>query len=213
MTKRNISMAVIRRLPKYHRYLSEMMERGIDRISSKELSEIIGFSASQIRQDFNNFGEFGQQGYGYNVQDLYREITTIIGLDQTYKVIIVGAGNLGGALANYGFQNLGFDIISLFDNDSKKIGKKVSDIEIRDINILETYMSKNPVDIAIITTPVQIAQDIADRLIISGVRSIWNFTPNDLIVPEDLIVENVHLVDSLMTVAYLLNEDKHGAVS
>lgn len=212
MTKRDISMAVIRRLPKYHRYLSEMIERGVDRISSKELSDIIGFSASQIRQDFNNFGEFGQQGYGYNVQDLFREINTIIGLDQTYTVIIVGAGNLGGALANYGFQHLGFDIISLFDNDPKKIGKKLSDIEIRDINILETYLSQNEVDIAVITTPVQIAQDIADRLIISGVKSIWNFTPNDLVVPEDLIVENVHLVDSLMTVAYLLNE-AHGSVS
>ncbi|HHT20720.1 MAG TPA: redox-sensing transcriptional repressor Rex [Tissierellia bacterium] len=212
MTKRDISMAVIRRLPKYHRYLSEMMERGVDRISSKELSEIIGFSASQIRQDFNNFGEFGQQGYGYNVQDLFREINTIIGLDHTYSVIIIGAGNLGGALANYGFQALGFDIISLFDNDPKKIGKSLSDVEIRDINILETYMSQQPIDIAIITTPVHVAQDIADRLIISGVRSIWNFTPKDLVVPEDLIVENVHMVDSLMTVAYLLNE-ADGAVS
>lgn len=212
MTKRDISMAVIRRLPKYHRYLSEMMERGVDRISSKELSDIIGFSASQIRQDFNNFGEFGQQGYGYNVQDLFREINTIIGLDHTYSVIIIGSGNLGGALANYGFQSLGFDIISLFDNDPKKIGKKLSDVEIRDINILETYMSQNKVDIAIITTPVTVAQDIADRLIISGARSIWNFTPKDLVVPEDLIVENVHLVDSLMTVAYLLNES-NGSVS
>lgn len=212
MTKRDISMAVIRRLPKYHRYLSEMMERGVDRISSKELSEIIGFSASQIRQDFNNFGEFGQQGYGYNVQDLFREINTIIGLDHTYSVIIIGAGNLGEALANYGFQALGFDIISLFDNDPKKIGKSLSDVEIRDINILETYMSQQPIDIAIITTPVHVAQDIADRLIISGVRSIWNFTPKDLVVPEDLIVENVHMVDSLMTVAYLLNE-ADGAVS
>ena len=212
MTKRDISMAVIRRLPKYHRYLSEMMERGVDRISSKELSEIIGFSASQIRQDFNNFGEFGQQGYGYNVQDLFREINTIIGLDHTYSVIIIGAGNLGGALANYGFQALGFDIISLFDNDPKKIGKSLSDVEIRDINILETYMSQQPIDIAIITTPVHVAQDIADRLIISGVRSIWNFTPKDLVVPEDLIVENVHMVESLMTGAYLLNE-ADGAVS
>ena len=212
MTKRDISMAVIRRLPKYHRYLSEMMERGVDRISSKELSDIIGFSASQIRQDFNNFGEFGQQGYGYNVQDLFREINTIIGLDNTYSVIIIGAGNLGGALANYGFQHLGFDIISLFDNDPKKIGKKLSGIEIRDINILETYMSERQIDIAIVTTPVSVAQDIADRLIISGARSIWNFTPKDLVVPEDLIVENVHLVDSLMTVAYLLNE-ADGAVS
>lgn len=212
MTKRDISMAVIRRLPKYHRYLSEMMERGVDRISSKELSEIIGFSASQIRQDFNNFGEFGQQGYGYNVQDLFREINTIIGLDHTYSVIIIGAGNLGGALANYGFQALGFDIISMFDNDPKKIGKKLSEVEIRDINILETYMSHHPIDIAIITTPVSVAQDIADRLIISGAKSIWNFTPKDLVVPEDLIVENVHMVDSLMTVAYLLNES-NGSVS
>lgn len=212
MTKRDISMAVIRRLPKYHRYLSEMMERGVDRISSKELSEIIGFSASQIRQDFNNFGEFGQQGYGYNVNDLYLEINSIIGLDRTYSVIIIGAGNMGGALANYGFQALGFEILSIFDNDPKKIGKQLCGVDIRDVNILETYMSQNKIDIAVITTPVTVAQDIADRLIISGITSIWNFTPRDLVAPEDLIVENVHLVDSLMTVAYLLNES-NGSVS
>lgn len=206
MAKRDISMAVIRRLPKYHRYLTEMLEKGNDRISSKELSEIIGFSASQIRQDFNNFGEFGQQGYGYNVQDLHNEISSIIGLDRTYHMIIIGAGNLGGALANYGFHHLGFEISSLFDNDEHKIGHKMGGIEIRDINILETYMSKNPVDIAVITTPVQFAQDVADRLIISGAKSIWNFTPVDIVVPEDMILENVHLVDSLMTLAYLLNE-------
>ncbi len=200
-----ISMAVVRRLPKYHRYLYDMMKDGIKRTSSRELSEIIGFSASQIRQDFNNFGEFGQQGYGYNVEDLYNEISNIIGLDKKYSMMIIGAGNMGQALIKFGFDKIGFDIKAVMDNDKEKIGKDIGDVKVIDINILETYLSKNKIDIAVLCVPATVAQDVADRLIISGVRSIWNFTPIDLTVPDDMVVENVHLVDSLMTVAYLLN--------
>lgn len=203
---KNISMAVIRRLPKYHRCLNDMLERGIHRISSKDLSDVIGFSASQIRQDFNNFGAFGQQGYGYNVEELFNEISEIIGLSKQYRMIIIGAGNLGGALANYGFDKLGFHVDALFDNNPDKIGKKLAGIDILDINILETYMTKNPVDIAVIAIPASIAQNIADRLSISRAKSIWNFAPTDISVPEDIKLESVHLVDSLMTLAYLLND-------
>ncbi|NLY72461.1 MAG: redox-sensing transcriptional repressor Rex [Tissierellia bacterium] len=203
---KNISMAVIRRLPKYHRCLNDMLERGIHRISSKDLSDVIGFSASQIRQDFNNFGAFGQQGYGYNVEELFNEISEIIGLSKQYRMIIIGAGNLGGALANYGFDKLGFHVDALFDNNPEKIGKKLAGIDILDINILETYMTKNPVDIAVIATPASIAQNVADRLSISRAKSIWNFAPTDISVPEDIKLESVHLVDSLMTLAYLLND-------
>ncbi|MDI9472414.1 MAG: redox-sensing transcriptional repressor Rex [Tissierellia bacterium] len=206
MNRSNISMAVIRRLPKYHRCLSDMIDKGIERISSKELSETIGFSASQIRQDFNNFGKFGQQGYGYNVKDLLEAISGIIGLQHTYHLIVLGAGNLGEALVNFGFDKLGFQVDALFDNDPEKIGRIIHGVEVIDINILETYMSKNPVDIAVITTPGKVAQKIADRVAISGARSIWNFAPVDLIVPDDVVVEDVHLVDNLMTLTYLLNE-------
>ncbi len=206
MNRSNISMAVIRRLPKYHRCLSDMIDKGIERISSKELSETIGFSASQIRQDFNNFGKFGQQGYGYNVKDLLEAISGIIGLQHTYHLIVLGAGNLGEALVNFGFDKLGFQVDALFDNDPEKIGRMIHGVEVIDINILETYMSKNPVDIAVITTPGKVAQKIADRVAISGARSIWNFAPVDLIVPDDVVVEDVHLVDNLMTLTYLLNE-------
>jgi redox-sensing transcriptional repressor len=206
MNRSNISMAVIRRLPKYHRCLSDMIDKGIERISSKELSETIGFSASQIRQDFNNFGKFGQQGYGYNVKDLLEAISGIIGLQHTYHLIVLGAGNLGEALVKFGFDKLGFQVDALFDNDPEKIGRIIHGVEVIDINILETYMSKNPVDIAVITTPGKVAQKIADRVAISGARSIWNFAPVDLLVPDDVVVEDVHLVDNLMTLTYLLNE-------
>ncbi len=205
MSDKAISMAVVRRLPKYHRYLYDMMKAGEKRTSSRELSEIIGFSASQIRQDLNNFGEFGQQGYGYNVEDLYNEISKIIGLDKKYNMVIVGAGNLGQAIIKFGFDKIGFEIKGALDNDEKKIGKKFGGVEVIDVDILETYLSKNKIDIAALCVPHDVAQNLADRLFISGVRSIWNFTPIDLVVPDDLVVENVHLVDSLMTIAYLLN--------
>ncbi len=204
--KNKISMAVIRRLPKYYRYLKEMIDKGVDRTSSRELSEIIGFSASQIRQDFNNFGEFGQQGYGYNVKALHGEIVKIIGLDKEYNMIVIGCGNLARALINYGFGDVGFTIQALFDNDPAKIGTEFHGVEILDTNILETYLSKNDIDTAILCVPGKNAQGIADRLMVCGLKSIWNFSPVDLRAPEEVTVENVHLVDSLMTITYLINK-------
>jgi redox-sensing transcriptional repressor len=200
-------MAVIRRLPKYYRYLRDLLDRDIYRISSKELSEIIGFTASQIRQDLNNFGGFGQQGYGYNVEELYNEIGKILGIDRGYNTIIVGAGNLGQAIANYsGFQKSGFKIKALFEANPRLIGLKIRDLEIFDIDDIEEYIKNNDIKIAVICTPKERAQDIADRLFESGISGIWNFAPVDLVSPENVVVENVHLTESLFTLSYLLNE-------
>jgi redox-sensing transcriptional repressor len=205
--KRTISMAVIRRLPKYHRYLGDLMRNDVDRISSKELGERIGFTASQIRQDLNCFGDFGQQGYGYNVKELYTQISNILGLSRGYKIIIVGAGNIGQALANYSnFEKFGFDIDAIFDTNPKLIGIKIRDIEIRDIDTLEGYLKNNDVAIAILSVPGKVAQNIADLLAKNNIKGIMNFAPVDLISPEDVIVENVHLIDSLLTLTCLLNE-------
>jgi len=203
----NISMAVIRRLPKYHRYLKDLLDKEVYRISSKELSKLIGFTASQIRQDLNCFGGFGQQGYGYNVEELYNEISRILGLDKTYKIIIIGAGNLGQAIANYtSFDKSGFELLALFDVNPKVIGMKIRDIPFRDADELEQFTLENKVDIAVISTPKEIAQSVVERLNTENVKAIWNFAPTDLKVPEDLIVENVHLSESLYTLSYLLNE-------
>jgi len=206
----NISMAVIRRLPKYHRYLKELLEKDVKRISSKELSEIIGFTASQIRQDLNNFGGFGQQGYGYNVEELHNEIGNILGLYNTYKLIIVGAGNLGQALAGYtNFLRYGFEVVAMFDINPKLIGLKIRDVEIFDMDYLHDYVSNHKIDIAIISTNKENAQVAADSVIKAGIKGIWNFAPTDLKVPDDVIVENVHLIESLLTLTYLYN-DKYG---
>lgn len=207
--KRQISMAVVRRLPKYHRYLFELIQNDVDRISSKELSERIGFTASQIRQDLNNFGDFGQQGYGYNVKDLYNEIGNILGLNKEYKTVIVGAGNLGQAIANYGnFEKLGFKLQALFEINPKLIGLKIRDIEILDIDIMEDFIKSNKIDVGIICTPRSKAQTVADIMINGGITAIWNFAPMDLSVTENVVVENVHLSESLLTLTYRVNEPK-----
>ena len=205
--KKNISMAVIKRLPKYHRYLQELLKNDVDRISSKELGEKIGFTASQIRQDLNCFGDFGQQGYGYNVKDLYNQISLILGLNREYKGIILGAGNIGQAIANYSrFAQVGLDIVAIFDANPKLIGMRIRDIEIQDIDNLRNYLLGNSVDIAIICVPRINAQKVCDALVENGVTGIWNFAPVDLVVPEDVTVENVHLSESLLTLIYLLND-------
>jgi len=205
--KRTISMAVIRRLPKYHRYLGDLMRNDVDRISSKELGERIGFTASQIRQDLNCFGDFGQQGYGYNVKELYAQISSILGLTKGYKIIVVGAGNIGQALANYSnFERFGFNIDAIFDTNPKLIGIKIRDIEIRDIDTLEDYLKNNDIAIAILSVPGKVAQNIADLLAKNNIKGIMNFAPVDLNSQEGVIVENVHLIDSLLTLTCLLNE-------
>lgn len=207
--KKNISMAVIKRLPKYHRYLGELLKNEVDRISSKELGEKIGFTASQIRQDLNCFGDFGQQGYGYNVKELYSQISNILGLTREYKTIIVGAGNIGQAIANYTrFEKQGFILQGIFDINPKLIGIKIRDIEIQDIDYLQQFLKDNKIDIGIICVPNTNAQKVCDLLVKNGVKGIWNFAPIDLNVSEDVIVENVHLSDSLMTVSYLMKDNE-----
>lgn len=200
-------MAVIRRLPKYHRYLKELMKNDIDRISSKELSEKIGFTASQIRQDLNNFGDFGQQGYGYNVKDLYNQISGILGLDREYNTIIIGAGNIGQAIANYSdFEKLGFMLKGIFDINPKLIGLKIRNVKVRDIDFLEEFIDENKVDIAILCTPKSASQNVCDILARKGIKGIWNFSPVDLHTPEKVVVENAHLSESLLTLSCLMNE-------
>ena len=207
--KKNVSMAVIKRLPKYHRYLKELMRNEVDRISSKELGEKIGFTASQIRQDLNNFGDFGQQGYGYNVKELYKQISLILGLDKDYKGVIVGAGNLGQALANYGrFSDDGLSKEAIFDANPKLVGMKIRDVEINDIDTLAQYLESNTIDIGVICVPRINAQKVSDILVKGGVKAIWNFAPVDLSVPSDVTVENVHLSESLLTLVYLMNKDE-----
>lgn len=210
----NISMAVIRRLPKYHRYLEELMKNDIQRVSSQELSKITGFTASQIRQDLNCFGGFGQQGYGYNVEELYLVISKILGLNNQYKSVIIGAGNLGQALANYGFfYENGFAIQAIFDINPKLVGMRINGIEVRDVDDLVDFINENKIAIAVICVPKNQAQKVADTLAQTCVKGVWNFAPTDIKISDSVIVENVHLTESLFTLYYLLKEREEGASS
>jgi redox-sensing transcriptional repressor len=200
---KGISPAVIRRMPRYYRYLGEMLDAGVERISSNELSLRMKVTASQIRQDLNNFGGFGQQGYGYNVKYLYEEIGKILGLDHQHHIIVVGVGNLGQALANYvKFEKRGFLIIGLFDTNPELAGVNIRGISIRMLEELEAFLAVNKVDIAALTMPKERAGMVANRLVDLGVRAIWNFVHLDLELPDDVVVENVHLSDSLMQLSY-----------
>jgi len=204
-----ISNAVIRRMPKYRRYLRDLQKKGVDKISSGEFSRLIGYTASQIRQDFNNFGGFGQQGYGYNVSVLYDEINTILGLDKEYEMVIVGAGNLGQAVANYNYYyKSGFVVTGIFEKNPKLIGIKINDIEIMDIEYMDAYIKRNNIDIGIICTPKENAQSVADALSSAGIRGIWNFAPIDLTAREGVMIENIHLSDSLQYLAYHISKEK-----
>ena len=203
MERKEISKAVISRLPRYYRYLGELIEEGVERISSNELSTRMKVTASQIRQDLNNFGGFGQQGYGYNVKYLYAEIAKILGIDQQHNLIIIGAGNLGQAIANYtNFERRGFVIKGMFDINPKLIGLVIRGIEIRSVDDLENFIRDNEIQIAALTIPKTKAPEIADRVIRAGVKGIWNFAHVDLTVPDDVVVENVHLSESLMRLCY-----------
>ena len=202
---KKISSAVIRRLPRYYRYLGELIESGVQRISSKELSDKMKVTASQIRQDLNNFGGFGQQGYGYNVKYLYDEISKILGIDRTHNMIIVGAGNLGQALVNSGdFAKRGFLIKGVFDNNSALKNKKIGSLEIRMMDELTAFIRDNEIEIAALTIPKQAAKEVAKTVVDAGVKAIWNFAHTDLNLPEDVIVENVHLSESLMRLSYTI---------
>ncbi len=202
--EKEISQAVIRRMPRYYRYLGDMLDEGIERVSSNELSTRMNVTASQIRQDLNNFGGFGQQGYGYNVKFLYEEIGKILGVNQRHNIIVIGAGNLGQALANYvKFEKLGFVIIALFDVNPELQGKDIRGIKIHMLDELEEFIENNEVDIAALTMPKSKADSVAQRVVASGVHAIWNFAHVDLKLDEDdVVVENVHLSDSLMQLSY-----------
>lgn len=206
---KKVSMAVVKRLPKYHQCLGNLIKNEIERVSSQELSKYLGFTASQIRQDLNNFGEFGQQGYGYNVEQLYNEIAKILGLNTSHKMVIVGAGNLGQALANYqGFQVHGFYIMALFDVNPKLIGLKIGDIPILDSDDMIYFINENNIDIAVLAVPQDRAQQVVERLSQSSIKGIWNFTPANITPRGNIIIENVYLIDSLFTLSYRLNEEK-----
>ena len=205
MKKRKISDAVVRRLPRYYRYLDDLHSKGIVRISSSLLGERMGITASQIRQDLSCFGEFGQQGYGYNVEYLYQEIGRILGLDKTHHLIIVGAGNLGQALANYmNFERRGFIFTGVFDNNPALYGRKIRGIEVRPMEEVADFVEQNNVDIAVLTIPKNSAEEVAERLVSVGIKAIWNFAHVDLKVSKEVQVENVHLSDSLMKLSYML---------
>lgn len=215
--QKEISRAVIRRMPRYYRYLSELLDEGVERISSGDLSRLMKVTASQIRQDLNNFGGFGQQGYGYNVKYLYDEIGKILGLDTRHNIIVIGAGNMGQALANYGhFEKLGFLITALFDVNTAMKGKKIRGIPVLMMDELEEYCGRHQVDIAALTLPKANAQEVAKRVVDLGVTAIWNFAHVDLDIPrEDVVIESVHLSEDLMRLSYrmstaLKEKSEHG---
>lgn len=206
--KKRVPDIVIKRLPRYYRYLSELKSKGVNRISSKALSKKMNVTASQIRQDFNCFGGFGQQGYGYSVDNLYVEIGKILGLHDGYKTIIVGAGNLGHALANHSaFEKRGFKLCAIFDRDEKITGTTINGAEVLSDSKLEEYISENKPDIAILAVPKEAAQEIADKLAACGIKGLWNFSYAEIKVTGDVAVENVHLTDSLMTLSYKIKQN------
>ena len=205
--QRKISRAVISRLPRYYRYLGDLLEAGVERISSNDLSKKMQVTASQIRQDLNNFGGFGQQGYGYNVKYLYTEIGKILGLDKDHNFIIIGAGNLGQALANYAsFERNGFILKSLFDVNPRLEGVTIRGTPVRMLDELEGYLQENDIEIAALTLPKSKAEEVADVLVANGIKAIWNFAHTDLTLPKDVIVESVHLADSLMKLSYNISQ-------
>ena len=205
MHRHKVSNAIIRRLPGYRRYLGYLQTKGIKKISSGELSELIGYTASQIRQDLNTFGEFGQQGYGYEVDNLYKEINHILGLDREYKTVVIGVGNLGQAITNYTYYyKIGFNIMGLFDVNPKIIGNVINDVEVMDVANLEEYVRNEKIDIGVICVNRENAQEVADRLVEGGVKGIWNFAPIDLDVPDSVALESVHLSDSLHALSFMI---------
>lgn len=202
-----ISPAVIRRLPKYYRYLGELTKVGVNKTSSRELSDMTGFSASQIRQDLNNFGGFGQQGFGYDVENLRDEIAKILGLNKKYKIIIVGAGNIGQAIANYtGFYEADYEVVALFDKNPKLIGMSIRNAMIMDSDDMESFLRKEKIDMVVICTPKSVSQQVAEQVVKCGIKAIWNFAPKDLKMPDDVYVENVHLNESLFSLTYYYNK-------
>lgn len=208
MKKEKVSSAVIRRLPRYYRRLTELSRAGIVRISSKSLGESMNLTASQIRQDLSCFGEFGQQGYGYNVDSLRNEIAEILGMHKGHTAIILGVGNLGRALMeNFHFDHRGVQLPAAFDISPEIIGRQISGVEVYPLDKLDGYLKENPTSIGILTVPKSTATELSERLVGNGVKGIWNFTNTELsISTPGVIVENVHFSDSLLTLSYLISE-------
>jgi redox-sensing transcriptional repressor len=207
--EKKIPDIVIRRLPIYYRFLTNLHQMGISRVSSTDLGKKMGITSSQVRQDFFNFGSFGLQGYGYDVDQLRQEIGAILGLDIQRTMIIIGAGHLGQALARHSaFEKDGYSVIGVFDINPHLIGEKIRDVEIMHVNRIAEFVTANKVDIAVITVPRTYAKEVADLVTELGIKGIWNFTSVKLTVPEDVAVENIHLSDSLMTLGYYMKEMK-----
>ncbi len=207
MASKIVPDVVIKRLPRYYRYLGDLMDQGIYRISSASLSKKMNVTASQIRQDFNYFGGFGQQGYGYNVEYLYNAIGEILGVDDGNTTIIIGAGNLGRALASHpGFARRGFNLVGIFDNNKDIIGTTINKMKVMSIDELEEFLAKNKVDIAILSVPKVAVQSVAQTVAGCGVRGILNFSYRELELPDSVMVENIHISDPLMTLSYKLRK-------
>lgn len=204
-----ISNSVIKRLPRYYRFLGELKTLGFTRISSRELSERMGLTASQIRQDLNCFGGFGQQGYGYNIEILQFEIAKILGIDRPKNTILIGMGNLGRAVTlHINFESKGFRLAGLFDSKESLVGQVVKNLPIRNTSTLDEFCRENRPEVAILCIPKEAAKDIADQLVKLGIKGFWNFSHYDLSLDfEDVKVENMHFGDSLMTLSYRLNND------
>jgi redox-sensing transcriptional repressor len=201
-----VSNAIIRRLPRYRRYLGDLQVQGVKKISSNELSDLIGYTASQIRQDLNTFGGFGQQGYGYSVDHLYAEINKILGLDREYKTVVVGVGHLGQAITNHILNyKFGFSIVGLFDVNPTIVGLAINGVKVQNSSELEDYVRDNNIDIGILCCGKDAAQEMADTLVRGGVKGLWNFAPIDLTVPNHVAIENVHLSESLHTLSFLIS--------
>ena len=206
MKKRKISDAVVRRLPRYYRYLDDLHSKGIVRISSSSLGERMGITASQIRQDLSCFGEFGQQGYGYNILELRTEIGHILGVDEQHRLVVVGAGHLGHALLqNFDFAKVGFHLDSAFDVSSALIGDEINGVTVRSMDELEEYAAQHHPNVAVLTVPQNVAQPLADRLVALGIRGFWNFTNVEISVPDDVYSEDIHFVDTLLTLSYRIS--------
>lgn len=208
MAKNKVPNAVVHRLPGYYRYLTVLEEIGLVRISSQQLGDRMGLTASQIRQDINCFGGFGQQGYGYNVTELRQQIGEILGLNREYHMVIAGAGNIGQAVSNYAsFRGMRFFTDALFDQSSDVVGRQVGNLTVKPISELSEYLRKHTVDIGVIATPKGAAQGVSDALVAGGVRAIWNFAPVDIVVPENVAIRSVHLSDALLVLSYHMNND------
>ncbi len=208
--EKKVPAVVVKRLPRYYRYLSELLKQDVKRISSNALSSKMNVTASQIRQDFNYFGGFGQQGYGYNVEHLYNEIGDILGLNDGDTTVIVGAGNLGRALASHDtFEKRGFKLVGIFDNDKNVIGDIINGIEVMSVDCMEDFLDKNRVDIGILAVPKAAVMETAEKLVKCGVKGLMNFSYTELNFDTEVAVENVHLSDPLMTLSYKIKQNKN----